>query len=255
MRFQRILATMTLVGAVGTSVASAQDAAPAPAPSAAPYRLLQRGPTFVSVGGAVASRVRSEFAPSGTSGMPSFDGWTTSESTLFGRYRVASFTDYRSLSFTHGAVDPVPVIGASGTVRVRTFRVHDDELESGGGVEIARGVFAGLSLVKRQENSGLPPLHGVAYVVGFVPNADAAVAPYGWVSYAPNMGGPYQLANGATTAVTYRAVRSRAGVLLRERGTRLYLDLGVTAEWNGVRTNAAAPMQSVALDAGIGFRI
>lgn len=212
---------------------------PAPAPTVSPARtkVLERGPQFISIGAAISPRVQSEFRPASTAGTTSIEGWQTSESTLFGRFHVVGFTDYRSFGYNHPSSVPVAVIGGHGFAAVPAFHVHDDELESGGGIRVAPHVFVGIAFDKRQETSGYPPLTGLGYALILAPNPRPLVSPYAWFAYQPNMGGVYALGDGSHTTLSYRGTRYRIGAVVREPGTRLFLDVGYAGENLFDRTN------------------
>jgi hypothetical protein len=231
-------------------------AAASPAPSASPVsrRLFVNGQQVIVIGAAVQPRVQSEFQPHSAIGPASFEGWHTGEATLLGRFHVLSFTDYRSFSYMHNVADPVVTVGGNGTATVPSFRVHDDELEQGGGVRVLPRLYLGVALFKRQENSGYPPLTGAGYALMFAPAPRQAVTPYGWVTYQPNTGGIYALPDGSHTALTYRGVRYRAGVLIGEPGTRLVLDVGYAGENLDNRTNVPLRVSDSMLTAGLGIR-
>jgi hypothetical protein len=237
-----IAAASLLAAAIGALVAQivAPDVQPSPAATATPGRVkpFASGPQFVTIGAAVSPRVQSEFRPGSTAGTTSFEGWQTSETTLFGRFHVLSFTDYRSFGYDHPASEPVAVIGGRGFATVPAFHVHDDELESGGGVRVAPHVFAGIAFFKRQETSGYPPLTGIGYALMLAPNPRPLVSPYAWFTYQPNAGGLYALPDGTHTALSYRGVRYRIGAIVREPGTRMFVDLGYAGENLFDRTNA-----------------
>jgi hypothetical protein len=209
----------------------------------------------VTIGAAISPRVTSEFRPGSTAGITSFEAWQTGETTLFGRFHVLGYTDYRSFAFDHRASDPVTTIGGGGNALVPAFRVHDDELESGGGVRVAPHVFVGLAFYKRQETSGYPPITGLGYVVVLAPNPRPLITPYAWLSYEPNAGGMYALPDGTRTALTYRGVHYRFGALLRQPGTRLFLDAGFAGENMFDRTNAPMRLSDEMLTLGLGVRI
>jgi hypothetical protein len=247
---------MNLLSALMLAAALASPsptATPSAQPSPARHKIFAPGPQFISVGAAISPRVQSEFAPASTVGLTSFEGWQTGETTLFGRFHVVSYTDYRSFSYEHLASEPVAVIGGGGFATVPSFRVHDDELESGGGVRVAPGVFAGMALYARRENSGYPPIHGIGYVLGLAPNPHARVTPYAWLSYWPNAGGLYALNNGTETALTYRGMRYRVGALFEEPGTRVFLDVGFAAENMYDRTNVPMRLTDSMMTVGLGF--
>jgi hypothetical protein len=244
-------------------VLAAVLASPSPAPSPTPTptahpasarpKLLSTGPQFFAIGAAITPHVRSEFAPGSTTGLTSFEGWHTGVSTLLGRFQVMSFTDYRSFSFDHQGSVPVATVGGRGYATVAPFRVHDDEVESGGGVRVAPNLFAGLAFSKRQETSGYPALTGLAYVVLLAPDPRANVMPYGWFTYQPNTGGLYALPDGSQTALTYGGTRYRFGLLFREPGTRAFLDVGFAGEDLYDRTNAPMRVTDEMLTVGLGF--
>jgi hypothetical protein len=249
-------AAMPCLGAPLPSQAAAVETVSSPQPTATsgPHKrkLFVRGTQFIVVGAAISPRVQSEFRPGSTAGITSIEGWQTSETTLLERFHVLSFTDYRSFAYDHVVTDPVATIGGKGRAIVPSFRVHDDELESGGGVRIAPHVFAGLMTFKRQETNGYPPLEGIGYTVMLAPRVNAALSPYGWVSYEPNAGGIYALSNGSHTALTYRGSRYRFGVLVSEPNTRLALDIGFAGEHLFNRSNVAAPVSESSIMIGLG---
>ena len=176
-----ITSIVALLCLIGAAPAPAPSAVPSPASSASPRaRFFQRGPQFVSIGAATTPRIRNEFRAGSTSGETSFEGWLGSETTIAGRYHVFSFTDYRSFSYEHSRSDPVATIGGTGFAAVDSFRIHEDQLESGGGVRIAPRVYLGASFLKRQETTGYPPLKGIGYTLMFAPSAREAITPYGW---------------------------------------------------------------------------
>jgi hypothetical protein len=254
---QLIAALLTgVVSLVISGSASAQSApAPAPAATASPKpKLFVKGPQFIAVGVGAASNVTSEFVPGSSTGPTELEGWQTGESTLLGHFHVLSYSDFRSFAYEHVASNPVATIGGNGFASVPSFQVHDDEMESGGGPQIAPHVFVGLDLFTRRVNTGYPPVHGVGYVVMLAPNPAPVISPYAWVSYTPNAGGLYSLGNGPATALTYRGTRYRAGMLINEPGTHLYLDIGFAGEDLHDRTNAPATVRDSMLAAGLGVR-
>ena len=74
------------------------------------------------------------------------------------------------------------------------------------------------------------------------------------LTYEPNAGGIYQLPDGNHTALTYRGLRYRAGVLITEPHTRVMLDLGFAGENLNNRTNAPARASDSMFIIGIGTR-
>jgi len=235
---------------------SAQTAPPAPAPTATPepkHRLFQSGPQFIAAGVSVASNISSEFRPGSTSMLPSFAAWQTGETTLLGRFHVLSYTDYRSFAYRHAASDPVATVGGTGFTTIPAFQIHDDEMESGGGIRLLPQIYAGLETFARRENTGYPTLHGIGYTVMLAPNPSTHITPYGWISYTPNTGSNYVTPT-SSTALTYRALRYRTGLLINEPNTRLYLDLGVAGEDLHNRTNAPATIRDTMVTAGLGLR-
>jgi hypothetical protein len=236
------------------SAPSEVPAAATPAPSPSPIRrlLIFNGPQVIVIGAAIP-RVQSEFQPRSAVGPASFEGWHTGETTLLGRFHVLSFTDYRSFSYFHNVADPVVTVGGNGTATVPSFRVHDDELESGGGVRVLPRIYFGAALFKRQETSGYPALTGAGYALMFAPAPRQPVTPYGWVTYQPNAGGIYALPDGSHTALTYRGVRYRFGVLIGEPGTRLVLDVGFAGENLDNRTNVPLRTVDSMLTVGLGI--
>ncbi len=245
-------ASLVLLAAAATCPALAQSPAPAataPAPAATPSsapprpRLFVPGPQFVSVGIAIAPRVSSEFAPPGTAGVnTSFALWNAGETTVLGRVHVASYTDYRQLTYPHAAAYAVTTVGGGGSTIVPAFNVHEDELENGGGIRVLPNVYAGLGFIGIQGNVGYPQLHGIGEVLMLQPAVQPIVAPYARAFYSANLGGSYTLANFERTALTYRGWRYHAGVLVREPGTKLALDIGYAGERLLNRTNAPATL-------------
>jgi hypothetical protein len=258
----KIFITLACLFAYTAGVGGAQTMPPAdtgatasPSPAPTPprsHKIFANGPHVIVVGAAISPRITSEFSPASTTGLTSFEGWQTGETTLFGRFHVFSFTDYRSVSYDHQGQNAVATIGGHGSATVSSFRVHDDELESGGGVRVLPRVFLGASLFARRENSGYPPLKGVGYTIMFAPALERSVTPYGWISYEPNAGGIYALADGAHTALTYRGFRYRFGVLIKEPGTRFILDVGFASENLYDRTNVPDRLRSDMLTIGLG---
>lgn len=70
--------------------------------------------------------------------------WQASEATLFGRFRVGSFTEYRWFLDPPGA----PAL-------------HRYETQSGGGVALAPHLYAGGATYLRTQQGGQPPIHGM----------------------------------------------------------------------------------------------
>jgi hypothetical protein len=233
------------LGMLATAIARADDA-----PEAS-HKLFVGGNQVIAIGATLTPRVQSEFRPGSGSGITSIEAWQTGETTLLGRFHVLSFTDYRSYQYDHFVTDPVTVIGGAGQARVSSFRIHGDELESGGGIRLAPRVFAGIALLKRQETNGYPPLKGVGYALMLAPAPSKIISPYGWFTYQPNMSGIYALPDGTHTALSYRGTRYRFGVLLAEPGTRLALDIGYTGENLFNRSNAPARVNVSSLTAGL----
>jgi hypothetical protein len=251
-----LVLTIAFAGAcVRPAIAAPPGAPPTPAPTASParHRFFESGPHVIVIGAAIQPRVQSEFHPGSTAGLTSFEGWQTGETTLLGRFHVLSFTDYRSFTYVHNGSDPVMTVGGHGTAIVPSFRVHDDELESGGGVRVLPRLYLGVALFKRQETSGYPPMTGAGYALMFAPAPEHSVTPYGWLTYQPNDGGIYALPDGNHTALTYRGMRYRFGLLFREPGTRLALDVGFAGENLYDRTNAPMRVNDSMLTAGLGF--
>ncbi len=255
---RQLIATL-LTGAlslvIGTGASAQTAPTPAPAATASPKpKLFVAGPQFIAVGVSTTSNVTSEFVPGSSTGRTEFEGWQTGETTLLGHFHVLSYSDYRSFAYQHVASNPVATIGGNGFASVPSFLVHDDEMESGGGPQIAPHVYAGLDLFTRRVNTGYPPLHGIGYVVMLAPNPAPRISPYAWVSYTPNAGGIYSLGNGPATALTYRGLRYRAGMLINQPGTHLYLDVGFAGEDLHDRTNAPASVRDSMVTAGLGVR-
>ncbi len=256
---KRHLLIALLTGAISLVIggsASAQSApAPMPAASASPKpKLFVTGQQFIAVGVSATSNVTSEFVPGSSTGLTELEGWQTGETTLLGHFHVLSYSDFRSFAYQHVGTNPVATIGGNGFASVPSFLVHDDEMESGGGPRIAPHIFAGLDLFTRRVNTGYPPVHGVGYVVMLAPNPVPVITPYAWVSYTPNAGGMYSLGNGPATALTYRGLRYRAGMLINQPGTHLYLDISFAGEDLHDRTNAPASVRDSMLAAGLGVR-
>jgi hypothetical protein len=249
------LAATRVLPATAASIDAPADAAPTPAATALParHRLFVRGAQVIVIGAAIQPRVQTEFQPGSTAGPTSIEGWQTGENTLLGRFHVLSFTDYRSFTYVHKGSDPVVTIGGTGTATVPSFRVHDDELESGGGVRVLPRLFFGVALFKRQETSGYPPMTGAGYALMYAPAPEHSVTPYGWLTYHPNIGGIYALPDGSHTALTYRGMRYRFGLLFGEPGTRVVLDVGFAGENLYNRTNAPMRVNDTMLTAGLGF--
>jgi hypothetical protein len=238
-------------------VAAAPAPTPTPSPRGSPSprpRLFERGPQFVVIGAAISPRVDSEFTAGALSARTSFEGWLGSESTIVGKIHVFSFTDYRSFSYDHLGADPVATIEGAGSAIVGSFGVRDDQLESGGGIRIAPRLFVGASMMKRQESTGYPPLKGIGYTLMFAPSAGAAITPYGWITYEPNLGGIYQLPDGSHTALTYRGMRYRLGALMTQPHSRLFLDLGFAGENLINRTNAPSGASDSMVTIGFGTK-
>lgn len=164
--------------------------------------------------------------------------WQASEATLFGRFRVGSFTEYRWF------LDP-PGPQAR----------HRYETQSGGGVALAPHLYAGGATYLRTQQGGDPPVHGIGYGLMLVPDAFAAVAPYGWGFFYPNVGGNALLADGLHTALTYRGAAYRVGVLLRRPGARAALDVSWSASAFNNRTNAPTPYREGVLAIGLDYRL
>jgi hypothetical protein len=252
-----------IVALVGAPVCAAAD--PAASPSASPLpsaslspaphrRLIEQGPLFVSVGLAPVPRVASEFNPASTPGRTSFDLWQSGEQRVLG-FDVISFNDYRELAYSHTAAQTVTTVGGAGSTIVPAFLVHDWTLENGGGVRVLPQVFAGLAMIDRKDNTGYPVMHGIGYTIIGGANAAAIVSPYGWASYFPNLGGNYALGLAPSTALTYRAFRYRAGLLIREAGTPLAFDAGFDGETLNNRTNAPAHIRDSTFRMGLDFRL
>jgi hypothetical protein len=246
----------------------AQSAPPAPVASASPgpaatasptparRRLFVQGQQFISAGIAIAPRASSEFAPPWTVGTTgSFAAWNAGTTTVLGRYQVASYTDYRTLTYPHATSFPVTTVGGTGSTIVPAFNVHEDELENGGGIRVLPNVFAGLGFIGIAGNVGYPKLHGIGEVLMLEPTAQPIVAPYARLFYSANLGGNYALADEPSTALTYRGVRYHAGVLIREPGTRLSLDVGYAGERLLDRTNAPAALQDTMITLGFDLRL
>jgi hypothetical protein len=257
--FALVIAGMVAVSS-GVTPLSAQTE-PTPAPSAVPSpaasprpHFFVAGSQFIAVGVATTPNVSSEFVPNGASSMAALDVWQTGETTIAGRFHIASYSDIRNDAYTHLAGVGVTTIGGAGTAFVPGFTVHDNETDSGGGIDVAPHLFAGMTLFRRTSNTGYPPLSGIGYDVMLTANSHAFIAPYGWFAYFPNVGGIYALANGAHTALTYRAAHYRAGILIGEPHTRLYFDLGYLGEDLHGRSNAPATIRTSAITAGIAFR-
>jgi hypothetical protein len=254
------IAIFVVAVSIGGAPLSAQTV-PTPAPSAAPSpaaspkpHFFMPGSQFIAVGVATTPYVRSEFVPNGARSTDALDVWQTSETTIAGRFHVAGYSDIRSDTYTHLAGAGVTTIGGAGTAFVPSFTVHDNEADSGGGIAVGPHLFAGMTLFRRTSNTGYPPLSGIGYDVMLTANPRALIAPYGWFAYFPNVGGIYALADGAHTALTYRAAHYRAGVLIGEPHTRLYLDLGYLGEDLHGRSNAPATIRTSAITVGIAFR-
>ncbi|HTW85332.1 MAG TPA: hypothetical protein VMD91_14775 [Candidatus Sulfotelmatobacter sp.] len=195
------------------------------------------GPQYVSIGITAVPQVRDEHDPLAAIGASEPSAWQAGESRLFGRYAVASVTEYRWY------LDP-PGPAA----------IHRFEVQAGGGVGIAPHLYVGGATFARPQQ-GDPPIHGLGYGLLFMPNPNAAVAPYGWGYAYPNVGGNALLPDGLHTALTYRGTSYRIGVLLRRPGNRAALDLSWsrTALFN--RTNAPTPYQESALAIGLNYRL
>ena len=236
-----------------TPAAPGPSAAPAPVASARP-RFFVAGPQFIAAGVATTQSVRSEFAPAGASSLDALELWQTSETTIAGRFHVASFSDVRNDAYQHFAASRVTTIGGAGSAVVPAFAVHDNETDSGGGVGIAPHLFAGMALFRRTSNTGYSPLSGIGYDVMLTANSHALIAPYGWFAYFPNVGGIYALADGEHTALSYHAAHYRAGVLIGEPYTRWYLDLGYLGEDLHGRRNAPATIRTSAIAVGLAYR-
>jgi hypothetical protein len=258
-------ASLLFIAAAAACPALAQSAVPSasalPAPAATPSpapvrsRLFVPGPQFISVGITIAPRVSSEFAPPGTTGVnTSFALWNSGETTILGRFHVASYTDYRQLTYPHAAAYPVTTVGGSGSTIVPAFNVHEDELENGGGIRVLPNVYAGLGFIGIQGNVGYPQLHGIGEVLMLQPAAQPIIAPYARAFYSANLGGNYTLADFDKTALTYRGWRYHAGVLIREPGTKLALDIGYAGERLLNRTNAPATLQDSMITLGFDLR-
>jgi hypothetical protein len=259
MRLPFRASSAALAAAVAIAVmcgAATAQTVPVPAATAtpAPYRLFAPGSQFLSFAVAVAPRVQSEFRPGSTAGRDGFQLWQSGESLLFGRFRVASFNDIRLFSYDHLASDPVVTIGGKGATTVPSFRVDMNEFESGGGVEFVSHVYAGVTYFAAAGNVGYPHIHAIGYALMLQPGFHALVTPYARVAYEPNAGGNYTLADQTQTALTYRGLRYRAGVLFREPGTRLAFDAGYAGENLQSRTNAPAPLKDGMLTLGLDVR-
>jgi hypothetical protein len=254
-----IAAAVAVVVAYAAACAQAVPAAtPRPEPVAttapAPYKLIATGPQYLSFGLAVAPRVQSEFRPGSTTGRDGFQLWQSGETVLLGRFRVASYNDIRLFSYDHVASDPVATIGGGGATIVPSFRVDANEFESGGGVELVHHVYAGLTYFAAAGNVGYPHLHGIGYLLMLQPEWHAPISPYAQVAYEANAGGNYTLADQTQTALTYRGLRYRAGVLVREPGTRFAFDAGYAGENLQNRTNAPAALKDGMLTLGLDVR-
>lgn len=252
-----LLALLAVMAANVPAIAQTAPPTPAPSPSASPaakHKLFVTGPQFLAAGVSATSYAQSEFRPGGTSAVPDFEAWQTGETLLLGRFHVISYTDYRSFAYEHLASDPVATIGGGGFAHVAPFLVHDDEMESGGGIRIAPQLFFGLELLTRRENSGYPPLHGLGYTLMLAPNPRLGVSPYGWISYTPTIVGNYALTPAVSTSLSYRGMRYRVGAVVNEPGTRIFFDLGFAGEDLHDRTNAPATVRELMLYAGIGVR-
>ena len=209
---------------------------------------------MISLGVAPATRITSEFRPGSTPARPGFDLWQTGEMRIIG-ISFVSFNDYREVAYDHVSAEPVTTVGGAGSTLVPAFVVHQWTLENGGGIRVAPHLFVGLATANRHQNTGYPPLNGIGYVALLAPNTRAAIAPYGWITYYGNMSGKYALADLSQTALTYRALRYRAGVLFQEPGTHFYFDGGVDGESLLGRTNAPSDVHDFVLRLGLGIRL
>ena len=88
----------------------------------------------------------------------------------------------------------------------------------------------------------------------FAPAEHQEVTPYGWVTYEPNIGGIYALPTGDHTALTYRGVRYRAGLLATEPHSRMFFDVGFAGEILNNRTNAPARVSDSMFTIGLGTK-
>ena len=256
-----LLATTGALPVLAQSASTVRAASPSPAPFASPIssaakrrRLFVPGPQYLSVGIAIAPRVRSEFAPASTLGLNTFEAWNAGETTVLGRFAVASYTDYRTLTYPHASTEAVTTVGGGGSTIVPAFNVHHDELENGGGIRVLPHVYVGLGLIGIQGNVGYPQIHGLGEVLMLQPALQPLIAPYARIFYTANAGGNYTLADGDRTALTYRGWRYHAGVLIREPGTRFALDVGYAGERLLDRTNAPATLQEGMLTLGLDLR-
>jgi hypothetical protein len=219
---------------------AAPTPAPAPSPAPAPThaKLLVAGPQFVSVGITAVPSVHDRTDPFAQIGESEPNAWQGSEATLFGRYRVGSFTEYRWFFDPPGAL-----------------ALHRYESQSGGGVALAPHLYAGGATYVRTTQGGEPPIHGIGYGVMLLPDAYAAIAPYGWGFYYPTVGGEALLPAGVRTDLSYRGTGYRFGILLRRPGARAALDVS----WSGTtlfnRTNAPTPYRDSALAIGLDYRL
>ena len=235
--------------------AAAPSALPAPTPTPRPRRrLLVQGRQFISLGVSPATRVSSEFRPGSTAARPGFDLWQSGEVRVFG-ISFTSFNDYREIAYDHVAAEPVTTVGGAGSTFVPAFVVHDWSFENGGGIRVASHVYAGIAFLNRQENTGYPALHAIGYSLVVAPNAAPLITPYGWLTYYGNLGGKYTLPDQLQTALTYRGLRYRAGVLFAEPGSHFYFDAGVDGESLLGRTNAPSDIHDFGLRLGLGVRL
>jgi hypothetical protein len=253
-----VVLTALVMGRAGADEPSPSPQASAtlsasPTPRGRP-RIFETGRQFVSIGFAPERIVTSEFAPTSVGARPGWDLWQTGEQKIEG-ISFISTNDYREIPYPHLASNPVTTIGGEGSTIVPSFQVHSWALENDAGVRVAAHVFAGLAYINIKQNTGYPPLHGVGYAIVLAPNAAAPrTSPYGWISYFPNVGGNYTLADLLQTGLSYRALRYRAGALIRSPGTPIALDLGLDGETMTNRTNAPATISDIAFRLGLAIR-
>lgn len=262
--------------------AGAQDAGPAPAPSAAPPE------HFVTVDGAVTGKTYDEFAPGTPTG-----GWgirAAAEVPIIG-HNWAAQVDYRQYSYNHkangglangvtfacpagdpGCVTPIAfqtydrVFSPGPMNYVHAFSANDSTTQLSLGSKIApiERFYLSVGYMIRGTNApGYPTEGGMGFGIDKLPDTDRAFSVYGnfWVYFNVNgnAAGPSSAAlgtlSGAPFTVAYRMYAYRLGLTFSLPHTPVFLDLSDVGDRADGSANAPSAAAHNALFIGAGAKI